>query len=61
MPDDDALVRLVKLTSDVLPKTKRVAIVDGFHDGITIVRICTYTGPRSHIYTAASAAVYGGK
>lgn len=39
MPDakDEALVRLVKLASDVLPSVKCVALVDGKHDGISVV------------------------
>ncbi|WFC98994.1 hypothetical protein MYAM1_001729 [Malassezia yamatoensis] len=35
--DDDTVIRLVKLSSDVLPSLQTVAMVDGSHEGITIV------------------------
>lgn len=41
---DDALVRLVKLTSDVLPSAKQVALVDGRHEGISVVRVSLMQG-----------------
>ena len=57
---DDALVRLVKLASDVLPSAKQVALVDGSHEGVSVVRVALILGPRSLVYPASPTAVYGG-
>lgn len=41
--DDYAFLRLVKLSSDVLPTRKTVAIVDGRHGGVSIGRDKSFT------------------
>ncbi|WFD43083.1 hypothetical protein MPSI1_001736 [Malassezia psittaci] len=40
---DDTVIRLVKLSSDVLPSLQTVAMVDGSHEGITIGRDRSFT------------------
>ena len=42
-PEEHPMLRLVKLTSDALPRSKIIAVVDGRHGGVSIGRDRTFT------------------